>query len=106
MTSTELPEPVPARSAHRWTWMSILAAVLLGGYLAFAIYALLSPSDDPQRGMANGFITFVAVILISLLALLWYGVRRNRVWIVRIVFGIAVLPGLSPVARLIYVLVH
>jgi hypothetical protein len=96
----------PGAAAQRWGWMSIIAALLLTGYLGFAMWALLSPSDDPQRGMAIGFIMFVAMILLGLLALLWYGVRHGRKWLVRTVFGIAILPGLSPVARVIYLLIQ
>jgi len=91
---------------HRWNWMSIVAGLLLIGYLAFALYSLFSPSDDPQRGMANGFIILAALVLISLLGLLWFGVARERAWIVRLVFVIAILPGLSPIARLVYVVYH
>jgi hypothetical protein len=86
--------------------MSIVAAVLLAGYLLFILYGLFSPSNDPQRGMANGFLTFMAVILVTLEVLLWFGVTRNKVWLIRVVFVIAILPGLSPIARLIYVLTH
>jgi hypothetical protein len=86
--------------------MSIVAGVLLGGYLLFVLYGLFSPSEDPQRGMANGFLSFVAFILLVLGTLLWFGVTRNKVWLVRIIFFIAILPGLSPIARLIYVLTH
>ena len=93
-------------SPHRWGWVSIIAAVLLGTYLLIALYALLSPSNDPQRGMANGFIMFLVVLLVTLGALLGYGVVRNKAWLVRIVFGIAILPALSPIARLIYLLSH
>src|SRR5262249_44542410 len=54
----------------------------------------------------NGFIILVALVLISLLGLLWFGVARERAWIVRLVFVIAILPGLSPIARLVYVVYH
>ena len=84
--------------------MSIIAAVLLAGYSSLALYGLFSPSNDPQRGMADGFILFVVAILASLGALLWLGVRRGKRWLVRVVFAISVLPVLSPVARLIYVM--
>lgn len=95
-----------ADKSYRWGWMSIVAGVLLGGYLLFVLYGLFSPSEDPQRGMANGFLSFVAFILLVLGTLLWFGVTRNKVWLVRIIFFIAILPGLSPIARLIYVLTH
>jgi uncharacterized membrane protein len=91
---------------RRLGWMSVIAAVLLAAYLLFVLYGLFSPSDDPQRGMANGFLTFVALILVSLEALLWFAVTRNKVWLIRVVFVIAILPGLSPIARVIYVLTH
>ena len=77
---------------------------LLGAYLVFPLYGLFSPSDDPQRGMANGFLMFVVALLLTLEGLLWFGVIRNKVWLVRVVFGIAILRALSPIARLIYVL--
>ena len=59
-------------------WMSAVSAVLLAGYLMLAMYALFSPSNDPQRGMAQGFITFVAFILLLLGAALWFAVARNH----------------------------
>src|SRR3954466_2952785 len=90
----------------RWDWMSIVAATLLVCYVTLAVYALASPSDDPQRGMAIGFLMLVVFILLTLGGLLWLGVRRGRRWLVRTVFAITVLPGLSPVARVIYLLFH
>jgi hypothetical protein len=86
--------------------MAIVAALLLAGYMAFALYALFSPSDDPQRGMANGFSCLAIVIFVSLEALLWLGVSRGRRGIVRTVFAIAALPALALVARLVYLLVR
>ena len=56
--------------------------------------------------MANGFLSFVAFILIVLGTLFWFGVTRNKMWLVRIVFFIAILPRLNPIARLIYVLIR
>jgi hypothetical protein len=74
--------------------------------MAFALDALLSPSDDPQRGMANGFSCLAIVVFVLLEALLWFGVSRGRRGIVRGVFAIVALPGLALVARLVYLLVH
>lgn len=87
-------------------WMSIATVILLVGYLAVAVYALLSPSDDPQRGMANGFIIFVALILLTFGAALWFGVARNHPWVIRSVFGVTVLPAISQVAQTIYLFLH
>jgi hypothetical protein len=49
-------------------WMSVVSAVLLTVYFALALHAFLSPSNDPQQGMAQGFITLVALILSCLAA--------------------------------------
>jgi hypothetical protein len=43
-------------NANRWDWKAMCAAILLACYLGFAIWALFSPSDDPQRGMAIGLL--------------------------------------------------
>jgi len=90
-------------NAHRWNWMSIVAAILLAGYLGIAIWALAEPSDDPQRGMAIGFIIPLALILITLLLLLWRAVVRGRRWLVWTIFIIAVMPALLQTAEMIYV---
>jgi hypothetical protein len=87
-------------------WMSVVSAVLLTGYFAFALYALFSPSNDPQRGMAQGFITLVALILLLLGGALWFGVARHHPWVVRIVFVITIFPALSQTAQEIYLLMH
>ena len=49
--------------------MSMVSAVLLKGYFAFALSALFSSSNDPQQGMAQGFITLVASSFSCLAAL-------------------------------------
>ncbi len=87
-------------------WMSTVSAVLLAGYFAFALYALSSPSNDPQRGMAQGFITLVALVLLSLGGALWFGVARKHPWVVRIVFAVTIFPALSQIAQEIFLLVH
>ena len=56
--------------------MAIVCALLLAGYFAVAVYAVLSPSNDPQRGMADGFITFVAFLVLCIGGVLWFGERR------------------------------
>jgi hypothetical protein len=87
-------------------WMSVISAVLLTGYFVFALYALFSPSDDPQRGMAQGFITMVAVLLLSLGGALWFAVARNHPWLLRIIFVIVIFPALSQTAQEIYLLMR
>jgi hypothetical protein len=52
-------------------WMSIASAVLLAAYFVFALYAGASPSNDPQRRMAQGFIIFVALLLVAVGGVLW-----------------------------------
>jgi heme/copper-type cytochrome/quinol oxidase subunit 4 len=90
-------------NANRWDWKALCAAILLTCYLGFAIWALFSPSDDPQRGMAIGFIISVALILITLGLLLWRAVARGRRWLVWTIFVIAVIPALLQMSEMIYV---
>lgn len=87
-------------------WMAIASALLLAGYFAFALYAMASPSNDPQRGMAQGFIIFVALVLLLLGGVLWFGAARNHPWLVRIVFAVAVFPALSLIAQEMFLMVH
>jgi hypothetical protein len=86
--------------------MSIVSAVLLAGYFLFAIYALLSPSNDPQQSMAQGFIIFIGLVLLSLGVALWFGVARRHPWMIRTVFALSVFPALSQTAQEIFLLVH
>jgi hypothetical protein len=90
-------------NANRWDWKAIIAAILLACYLGFAIWALFSPSDDPQRGMAIGFIIPVALILVMLGLLLWRAVVRGRRWLVWTIMVVAVIPALLQMAETIYV---
>ena len=62
-----------------------------------------APSDDPQRGMAVGFIIPVALILVTLELVLWRAIVRGRRWLVWAIFMIAVLPALLQTAQMIYV---
>ena len=87
-------------------WMSIASAVLLTGYFLFALYAMFSPSNDPQQGMAQGFIIFVGLVLLSLGGALWFGVARRHPWVVRIIFAVSIFPALSQTAQEIFLLVH
>ena len=86
--------------------MAIASALLLAGYFAFALYAMASPSNDPQRGMSQGFIIFIAFILLLVAGVLWFGVARNHPWVVRIVFAVTVFPALSQIAQEIFLLVQ
>ena len=87
-------------------WMAIVSALLLVGYFVFALYAMSSPSNDPQRGMAQGFIIFVAFVLLLLAGALWFGVARNHPWVLRVVFAVSIFPALSQLAQEIFLLVH
>jgi len=90
-------------NANGWDWKALCAAIMLACYVGFAIWALFSPSDDPQRGMAIGFIIPVVLILITLGLLLWRAVVRGRRWLVWTIFVIVVIPGLLQMSELIYV---
>jgi hypothetical protein len=93
------PEPVRSRLP------SVMAALLLAGYFGVS-WAWLSPSTDPQGGMANGFLMLVTVCLLGLAGLLWLGIRSQRRGLVWFVFGVCALPSLSLVARGVYLLVR
>ena len=86
--------------------MSAVSAVLLTVYFALALHAFLSPSSDPQQGMAQGFITLVALILLLLGSALWFGVARKHAWVVRTIFVITIFPAVSQIAQEIYLLIH
>jgi hypothetical protein len=84
----------------------VITALLLAGYLGVVGWAWALPSDDPQRGMAVGFLMMVTLFLLGLAGLLWLGAARGHPKLVWTVFGICVLPSLSLVARVIYLLVR
>ena len=84
----------------------ILTSLLLAGYFGVVGWAWLSPSTDPQRGMAVGFLMMVTLFLLGLVGVLWYGVAQHRPRLVWVVFGLCALPSLSLVARGIYLLVR
>ena len=86
--------------------MGTASAVLLAVYLVFALYAGASPSNDPQQGMAQGFIILVALLLLSIGGVLWFAVARNHPWLLRTVFAFTVFPALSFIAQQIFLLVH
>jgi hypothetical protein len=82
-----------------------VTSLILAGYFALVLVGLFSPSTDPQRGMATGFLMFVATGLLGMGALLWYGARSGRRHLVIGVLVVCLLPTLSLVARAIY-LIH
>jgi presenilin-like A22 family membrane protease len=86
--------------------MAIVSAAFLAVYFALALNALYSPSEDPQRGMAQGFIIVVAIVLFSIGGVLWLGVARKRAWIIRTVFALSIFPALSQTAQEIFLLVR
>jgi hypothetical protein len=83
-----------------------ITAVLLAGYMGLVVWGLASPSNDPQRGMAQGFLSMVAFCLLCLAGLLWLGAAKGYPKLVWTIFGICMLPSLSLVARGIYLLVR
>jgi hypothetical protein len=88
-------------------WMAAITAVLLVAYFVFSVYTLAAPSAyDPQQGMAYGFITFLAFILLLLGGALWFGIARKHPWVIRTVFAIAIFPVLSQTAQEIFLLAH
>ena len=90
-------------AAGRWNWVSITAAILLICYLGLAVWALAGPSEyDPQQGMAIGFIIPVALVLGSLLLLLWRAVVRSRRWLVWTIFLLAAYPAVMRAAQFVY----
>ena len=92
-----------ADATERWNWVSIAAAILLACYLGVAIWAMAAPSEyDPQQGMAIGFIIPVALVLGSLLLLLWRAVARGRRWLVWTIFVFAAYPALMLAAQFVY----
>ena len=84
----------------------VITALLLACYLGVAGWAWASTSDDPQRGMAVGFLMLVTIVLLGLAGLLWVGAARGRPRVVWTVFVICALPSLSLVARGVYLLVR
>jgi hypothetical protein len=86
--------------------MATASAILLAGYLTFALYALASPSNDPQRGMAYGLVVFIVLLILSVGGLLWFAVARDHPWLLRAVFVLAAFPTVSQIAQQIFLLVH
>ena len=56
--------------------------------------------------MAQGFIIFVGLVLLSLGGALWFGVARKHPWMVRAIFALSIFPALSQTAQEIFSLVH
>jgi hypothetical protein len=86
--------------------MVIVTGVLLVIYGALLLYGLMSPSNDPQRGMAQGALSLFFVVILTLVVLLWFGARYRHPRLVYIIFGICVSPALSLPARGIYLIVR
>ncbi len=68
---------------------------LLTAYALGVLYGLLSPSSDPQRGMAQGFLMFIMLVLLALAGLSWLGTHPYRPWLAWPVFMICVFPAVS-----------
>jgi len=86
--------------------MVIVTSVLLVIHGPLLLYGLVSPSSDPQRGMAQGAPSLFLVIILALAVPLWFGTRHRHPRLVYVVFGICVSPALRLPARGIYLLVR
>src|SRR5260221_11258410 len=92
-----------ANVAGRWNGVSIAEASLLDCYLGGVILAPAAPSKyGPQQGMAIGFIIPLALVLGSLLLLLWRAVVRGRRWLVWTIFVLAAYPAVMLAAQFVY----
>ena len=87
-------------------WLPAVTALLLAAYFCVVVWAWASPSTDPQRGMAEGFLGLVTTLLLVLAGVLWVAVRTRRRWLVWVVFWMCAWPALTPFARGIYLLVR
>jgi hypothetical protein len=85
-------------------WIVPATAVLLIGYAITAIIALASPSSDPQRGMATGFIILVLLVLGLFGGVLWFATHPYRPVLMWIIFLICAYPAVMLLARQIYLL--
>jgi hypothetical protein len=56
--------------------------------------------------MSQGFVALVALVLLLFGGALWFGVARQRPWVVRFVFAITIFPALSQIAQQIYLLMR
>lgn len=77
-------------------------ACLLGLYALGVLYGLMSPSSDPQRGMAQGFLTFVLLVIVAMAGLSWMGTHPYRPWLAWPVFLMCVFPAVSLTAQGVY----
>ena len=94
----------PRICEHRIEWMSIASAVLLTGY--FCLQSVVAfPSDDPQQGMARGFIILVGLVLLSFAAALDES-RETSIPGGRTVLAVSIFPALSQTAQEIFLFVH
>ena len=101
----------PAKDAKRVrsrpaTALVFITVLLLMGYLGIVVWAWSSPTNDPQAGMAVGFLMLVTLVLLGLAGLLWYSVAKKRRGVAWVVFAICASPALSFLARGIYLVVR
>ena len=83
-----------------------ITTLLLMGYFGVVVWAWSSPTNDPQAGMAVGFLMLVTLFLLGLAGLLWYSVAKKRRGVAWVVFAICASPALSFLARGIYLVVR
>jgi hypothetical protein len=83
-----------------------ITALLLASYSGIVVWAWSSPTNDPQAGMAVGFLMLATLFLLGLAGLLWYAVAKDRRGVAWVVFAICASPSLSLLARGIYLVVR
>jgi hypothetical protein len=87
-------------------WIVPAIVILLSAYALAAILALASPSSDPQRGMAQGFLMMIVMFLLLLGGLLWLGTHPYRPFLVWTLFIVAAYPAVMLGAKRIYLLIR
>ena len=92
--------------SHPNVWIVPVAVSLLLIYALVALIALASPSNDPQRGMANGFIMLVLMVLLVFGGLLWLGTHPYRPVLLWITSALLAYPAVMWSAQQIYLLIR
>jgi hypothetical protein len=84
----------------------LTTGLLLAAYLGVIVWGLLSPSNDPQRGMAQGCLSLAALAVLSMAGLLWFGVARGHPRLVRALFWMCVFPAILLLAQGVFLLIR
>jgi hypothetical protein len=84
----------------------VATALLLASYLGVIVWGLLSPSNDPQRGMAQGCLSLAALAVLALAGLLWFGAARGHRRLVWILFWMCAFPAFLLIAQGVFLLIR